>query len=618
MADKENKNGKKNNDATIITADLIEQLPIHRHIPGKCIHFFGEKDSYKIPLNPENTYFKVTKIEVCPKLKENKEIWYGNSINITCKINAIGVSSRTEIIDALDNQSFQNNNKTIEINEVINNGEPADNIEFDYTCEEKFNCDVYVYYTTIDKRVDIKNPYENFSNHIKLKDNVKILFSGPFGQGKTTFLGDFFERNEAKYEVFKLYPVNYAVSHNEDIFKYIKAEIIFQLMGKDVEFDKLDFNYLESTYSYFSENIDKIVSPLLSLLPKIGETAAKVFDKIYELSKAVKEHKTKLNIDDKGDALKYIHDLYEKEGSIFEDNFYTQLIRQLLEQHKQKHEKENVLIIDDIDRMDPDHIFRIFNVFSANFDSSEYRIGLSNKFGFDKIILVCDYSNIKKLFVHRYGNSYSFDGYLSKYYSRNPYQYDNAKAIEVITTQLTNHENRPVNSVITNILVLIINDLVHSNEIVLRDLLKLLNYNFYKTIDSQSNLYSDSLKKHKHELLYFNIIAFLEHLFDKETISEKIKRCKHKAPYRNSINYNYYTQIGLVPLATTNTISNTNFVLFNNNGFTFKTNQTNDRPLNYNYYEALEVKTETGESYKFGMKDFYDMFILNIEKYIER
>lgn len=579
--------------------------------------FTHDKKTQTICINPENTFLKLTKLIVRPKNLTQNTIFH-NPINIKYTIRKINQTYETNSIFEMSNHSFRNYNETVILDKIISESPLNKNIEICFDFDENYICEADLYFTSFDIKVDLKNPIQDFKQHLEVYDNTKILFSGPFGQGKTTFLNYFFDKEKDKYEVFKLYPVNYAVSHNEDIFKYIKAELLFQLMGKDVDFDKIDFNYSDAAYSYFSQNIDKIISPLLSLIPKIGETAANVFDKIHELHKAVKDHESKLQVDDKKAALHYIKNLYEKEGSIFEDNFYTQLIRQLLEQHKQKHNKQNVLIIDDIDRMDPDHIFRIFNVFSANFDSLEYLNGLPNKFGFDKIILVCDYLNIKKLFIHRYGNSVAFDGYLSKYYSRQPFEYDNKQAILVITKSLTSYKNQPVSSVITNALELIINDLIYTNEIALRDLLKLTKHDFYSTIDRQSRIYSNSLKKHRHHFLFFNIIAFLEHLFDRDSIIEKFRRCKTKAPYRNKVNYKYYTQIGMVVLATELQDDTSHLINFKNDSFSFKINQKSDSPLNYDYYEAIDVQRNFKiENFTFDVRDFYEMLLLNTERYME-
>ena len=54
-----------------------------------------------------------------------------------------------------------------------------------------------------------------FIQHLLLKDNERIIFSGKFGHGKTTFLKEFFDvKNQQgyfkkqRYNTFFLYPVN--------------------------------------------------------------------------------------------------------------------------------------------------------------------------------------------------------------------------------------------------------------------------------------------------------------------------------------------------------------------------------------------------------------------------
>lgn len=43
------------------------------------------------------------------------------------------------------------------------------------------------------------NQLKDFKNHIDLESNERILFSGPFGSGKSTFLNEFGEIYEAEY-----------------------------------------------------------------------------------------------------------------------------------------------------------------------------------------------------------------------------------------------------------------------------------------------------------------------------------------------------------------------------------------------------------------------------------
>ncbi len=90
--------------------------------------------------------------------------------------------------------------------------------------------------------------------------------------------------------------------------------------------------------------------------------------------------------------------------------------------------------MDDLDRVDPEHVFRILNIFSAYFEKEE-----NNKFGFDKVIVVADYQNLKRIFEHRYGKGSDFSGYLDKFYTIAPYHFDNNKAVLHLVDDVVTH-----------------------------------------------------------------------------------------------------------------------------------------------------------------------------------
>ena len=586
------------------------------------ITFNKRNPKVEIELDVENPYFKFKRIEFpsVPKRSKNVNSLIPNydieiitrSLDGAFKINEIRGFPHTATNEELMNVSFSLN---LEVAKEINNRL----VELIFSNKSESDEDVIITYTTLSNNINLKNPFNDFKYHIEQPDNIKILFSGSFGQGKTTFLNHFFKQHEDHYEVFKLYPVNYAVSHNEDIFKYIKVEILFQLMGKNVQFDKLEFSFLEAGQNYVSKNINKIISPLISLLPKIGETASKVFDKIFELKTAIEKHKKDVGIDDEDKALNYIHELYEKEGSIFEDNFYTQLIRELLEQLSEGKKKKNVLIIDDLDRMDPDHIFRIFNVFAAHFDSPERReMRQINKFGFDKIILVCDIPNIESIYSHRYGNTTSITGYLSKYYSRAPFIYDNAAAITVITDEMTLNRGRRVESRLAHFFQVIINDMISANELTLRDLIKIKKDDFYNVVNSLQRVHS---QKNKTFLIYhpfFAIIKFLEQSFLLSTLAIKFERTKKNLKYSSNHKYTLLTNVALTSVFEDDItrIYQREFVL-NGEKLTFKIELTSDlQTISYDYYIAADVNSSVrGSNVAFDSNDFYYVLLRVLENY---
>ena len=85
--------------------------------------------------------------------------------------------------------------------------------------------------------------------------------------------------------------------------------------------------------------------------------------------------------------------------------------------------KKPVLIVEDLDRLDPRHLFRILNVLSAHIDDTTSPDIVTNKFEFDNIILVMDYEATEHIFHHFYGDKACYEGYMSKFLSREPFRY---------------------------------------------------------------------------------------------------------------------------------------------------------------------------------------------------
>ncbi|MBJ7427766.1 MAG: NTPase KAP, partial [Bacteroidia bacterium] len=102
-------------------------------------------------------------------------------------------------------------------------------------------------------KISIEEPRKDFEIHLSHEGNNRILFSAPFGTGKTYFLKDFFKATE-KYEVVHLYPVNYSVASNEDIFELIKHDVLFELLQKDVDIDNTEFSDLFIAQNFLYEN----------------------------------------------------------------------------------------------------------------------------------------------------------------------------------------------------------------------------------------------------------------------------------------------------------------------------------------------------------------------------
>lgn len=270
-----------------------------------------------------------------------------------------------------------------------------------------------------DMEFELEIPKQQFTAHLGLEKNHRIIFSGGFGTGKTYFLDKFF-KDHLKYEAIHIYPINYSVASNEDIFELIKYDIFFKLLEKGLDFEKVEIDKGTFLPFFLNNHSTEIIPFLLGVIPKVGASLKDIANGLIELNKKFEKEFKEANLTEQDKIISYLSGFKDKKG-INEEDLYTQLICELVSKLKAD-EKEIVLVVDDLDRIDPEHIFRIMNIFSAHVDIKKDRN--KNKFDFDKIILVCDIENIRKIFANRYGADVDFSGYIDKFFSRSIFYYD--------------------------------------------------------------------------------------------------------------------------------------------------------------------------------------------------
>lgn len=282
--------------------------------------------------------------------------------------------------------------------------------------------------------IPIDSAIKGFFEHMKI--NPRTILSSKFGDGKSYFL-DKYRKTVFVCEHFvflTIYPVNYQVASNEDIFNFIKRDILFQLMLNGMISNQVVVPNDIALWFYLQNNGKSLLSDLLSYLSAIAvpnEYKPLIMGSMKTLKlfkdMKVKFEKFKVNYDE--NAL--LDDFLCKVDSttVYEDDIITAIIKRSIENYKQRTHKEIVLVVEDLDRIDPAHLFRILNVFSAHIDycyKSFVKPDCSlvgNKFNFDNIVLVCDYSNVRKIFKHFYGRETDFSGYIGKFLSSIPFNY---------------------------------------------------------------------------------------------------------------------------------------------------------------------------------------------------
>ena len=311
--------------------------------------------------------------------------------------------------------------------------------------------------------IDVTPIIAQFEEH--LKENGRTIFSAHFGDGKTWFLNKFIESKTDRYEFIVLYPVNYQIAPNEAVMEYIKRDILFQLIikGKLTPGVKIPDSVLFQWY--ISQKSGSLFNDVLRVISSLQMVDSKWQVAVATLLAISKEITDKINSfghfkreieseDDFNKAAGIIKTLSCGAGNIYELDMVSYLIIETLNKIKTEEHKTTVLLIEDMDRIDPAHLFRILNVFSAHIDRiyqcSEFVVKdeegidvpidtFKNKFGFDKVIMVLDNDTTQHIFSHFYGEQANYLGYISKFIEHNVFYYSIAKySTQLLVQHLSN------------------------------------------------------------------------------------------------------------------------------------------------------------------------------------
>lgn len=415
---------------------------------------------------------------------------------------------------------------------------------------------------------------DKFNGHLKYPGNNRIIFSGPFGIGKTRFLRTYFKQHEEDFICLHIFPVNYSIARNEDILDLLKYDVIYELLDHEISIETFCFTTEEKVTPFVIDNALRIFEAFSTMMPHIGKPISRFINRSEKLLAAYERFSKEI---DKGEAdlLKKLgKEVEARRGSYYQNDFYTKFITEQLEELASKglkagKSKEKVLIIDDLDRIDPEHIFRLLNVFSAHFDTSRsinkgtpledifFPGPTKNKFGFDKVIFVCDLHNIRKIFQHRYGPDVDFQGYIDKFYSTDIFEFNNRDAIkEWLNGVLGILEGTGIHLMQWDMLFLvdIIEHMLNYKTINLRNLLKLDAGSLIPIFDNKSGR-----KQNRFDSLYLTKIARILTILagDQAALKASLLKCSvefskgsHQRFSREDINMEKYMAVYILPVIT--------------------------------------------------------------------
>lgn len=304
-----------------------------------------------------------------------------------------------------------------------------------------------------DNYIPVDDAMRRFENHLLSHD--RVILSAKFGDGKTFFLNKFKEKckgdDDSPFEFITLYPVNYQVLENKDIFELIKHDVLLQILQAgmiDIDYEVTDRMAFEF---YVQSHFVSVGESFLSMLKACGAddgvtaslfVAFKSANWLKSLKKQV--DKFKQEIDQTKLLDKYL-ELFD-ENSVYENDIITKIIRDNIESYQKENGKRVVLVIEDMDRLDPAHLFRIMNVFSAHMDYGYRSMQpinntlVGNKFGVSNVVFVMHEKNTEAVFHHFYGEGADYDGYMSKFYNKDIFRFSLAEEKEKYALSLIAQE----------------------------------------------------------------------------------------------------------------------------------------------------------------------------------
>lgn len=282
--------------------------------------------------------------------------------------------------------------------------------------------------------IPVEGAITRFYNHLDTHD--RTILSAKFGDGKSFFLQKFINDEDIKkeYVFLTLYPVNYQVEENRDVFELIKYDLLIQMFVKGILQPDFKMTNAQALGWCLQLNSPTLVEGLLPIYASLclDPVSAKLVAAFLKAHKAIGLFKKK--VDNFTESLrdrqidKFLKEISKNPVSGYD--VITEIIQKGLFDYKKEYiGKKIVLVIEDMDRMDPGHLFRILNVFSAHIDYN-YRFSIEddtpfigNKFGLDKVVFVMSYNNTEHIFHHIYGAGAEFSGYIHKFCSSNYFEY---------------------------------------------------------------------------------------------------------------------------------------------------------------------------------------------------
>lgn len=305
-------------------------------------------------------------------------------------------------------------------------------------------CEIQIAMKNQKQIIPMDNAIKEFGLH--LKSHPRTILSAKFGDGKSTFLNAAEKKLKNRLLFLKIFPVNYQVADNLDVFDLIKRDLLYQLYEKGVVSDTYEIPDDIASFFYLQNNWDTFAKEILkglSYFDSSNTIQAALGAAKFLMSVKKKYESFKDNGGEIGERLDGFISSFETRLGIYEADPITSIICDIIKDWKSRNRRKKIcLVFEDLDRIDPAHIFRILNVISAHMDYG-YKYGTSpmsyslagNKFGVDNIVVCLDYNNLSNIFTHFYGSETGFNGYINKFCDKGVFYYSLKEQVQKYYSQ---------------------------------------------------------------------------------------------------------------------------------------------------------------------------------------
>lgn len=128
--------------------------------------------------------------------------------------------------------------------------------------------------------IPIDSEITTFSDY--LDHNCRCILSARFGDGKSFFLKEFKEKTSDKYIFLTIYPVNYQVAENKDIFEYIKRDMLLQILTLcEINLSDEKYSLPFRLWGYMCRNTGSIMADMISLTLSMVQIPDRVIDILH-------------------------------------------------------------------------------------------------------------------------------------------------------------------------------------------------------------------------------------------------------------------------------------------------------------------------------------------------